>query len=316
MNFLTADKLLPLETTDVVIDLSPLALLAVSGEGAKKLLQGQLTCQLEDITENQSRLGAYCNPQGRMLSLFRLFFFKDTYYLQMPAEILDDTLNTLKKYAVFFKVKLEDASSTIQRISIHGPQAEKKLKLFSTTLPQNTDEALLLDDMLCVKLPGVLAHYEFLGAADNIKNLREKISAHTETSSINAWKYANIAAGIPSIYAATFTKLLPHEVNLPQINGVSFSKGCYTGQEIIARMEYRGQLKKHMYRARVKTTVLPEPGHAIYHDKACGLIVESCEEAPGAYQILFIADQTDTETRQLFLDSANIVSLELLPLPY
>jgi folate-binding protein YgfZ len=315
MTFSTSEKLFPLETTDIIIDLSSLSLLAVSGEGAKKLLQGQLTCQMEDISANQSGLGAYCNPQGRILSLFQIFFFNETYYLQMPAEILAETLKTLQKYAVFFKVKLEDASSSLQRISFCGPQAETKLKNIFAELPREISETLLLDNLLCIKLPSANAHYEFVGLPDDIKNLWRKISAHAETAKINAWKYANISAGIPSIYTQTFAKLLPHEINLPQIKGVSFTKGCYTGQEIIARMEYRGQLKKHMYRARVKADAIPEAGQPIFHEKICGTIVDSCEEAPTVYQILFIADQTDIETRQLFLDSANIHLLELLPLP-
>ena len=237
--------------------LSHLGLLKVSGNDAKKLLQGQLTCNLDEVTPTNSLLGAHCNPQGRILSLFRIIMRNDSYYLEMPAETLSVALAALKKYAMFFKVELTDASAELADIS---------------------DAASL---------------------------------------SFNAWKAGNIEAGIPAIYANTSGKLLPHEINLPLINAVSFTKGCYTGQEIIARMQYRGQLKKRMYRARVTTQTLSVPGTDIYNDAGpCGIIVDSCQEADTSFQLLVVANQADRENQQLFLDPDKIEQLEFVSLPY
>jgi folate-binding protein YgfZ len=294
----------------MLIDLSHTGLLQVAGQDAKKLLQGQLTCNLEEISTEQSRLGAHCNPQGRMLSLFRIFYFQDAYYLQMPAETLSEAIAALQKYAMFFKVKLADAGQ-LRSVAYHGEALEK----YTPKLPQKTDDTILIDDVLIIKLPGE-NFYEMVGDATQLKKIAEALATETVPDSINAWKALHIAAGIPNLYTATIGKLLPHEINLQSINAVSFDKGCYTGQEIVARMHYRGQLKKHMYRARVKTTLLPEPGSDIYADTPCGKIVDSCHENAEYAQILVIANQADAESRQLFLDSAKIQPLEFLTLPY
>jgi folate-binding protein YgfZ len=229
--------------------LSHLGLLKVTGKDAHKLLQGQLTCNLDDIGKT-GLLGAHCNPQGRVLSLFRITAADDSYYLEMPAELLPIALQALKKYAVFYKVELSDASTELEQSAL----------------------------------------------------------------SFNDWKTSNIEAGIPAIYASTTGKLLPHEINLPDLNAVSFNKGCFTGQEIIARMHYRGQLKKRMYRARVSSKALPQPGADIYAAEGpAGTIVDSCQEADGSYQLLVVANQ---QNQQLFLDPDKIEPLEFVSLPY
>jgi folate-binding protein YgfZ len=293
----------------IVINLSHLGLVRVSGEGAKKLLQGQLTCDLEEISQTQSRLGAYCTPQGRMLSLFRIFQYGDDYYLQMPAEIVADTIATLKKYAVFFKVNLSDVSCELTRLSISGIGAEAALTTMFGMLPQAVDSAVLAGKVLIIKLPGREPHYELIAEAAELTAL-----AATAKNAENTWKYLNISAGLPDLYAATSGKFLPHEINLPALNGVSFNKGCYTGQEIVARMHYRGQLKKHMFHGRISSPATP--GADIYDEAGrAGIIVDSCQEKDSSYQILLITDKNAIESKQLFVDFAKIVPIELMTLP-
>jgi folate-binding protein YgfZ len=295
--------------TPLFINLSHLGLLRVSGEGAKKLLQGQLTCDIEEISQTQSRLGAYCTPQGRMLSLFRIFLYGDDFYLQMPAEIVANTIATLKKYAVFFKVNITDASSELTRLSISGEAAEEVLTARFGMLPQAVDGAVEAAKVLIIKLPGREPHYELIADAA----LLSELSASAKNAE-NTWKYLNISAGLPDLYAATQGKFLPHEINLPALNGVSFNKGCYTGQEIVARMHYRGQLKKHMFHGRISSPATP--GADIYDEAGrAGVIVDSCQENDSSYQILLIADKNAIESKQLFVDFAKIVPIELMTLP-
>jgi folate-binding protein YgfZ len=295
----------------MLIDLSHTGLLRVSGEGAMKLLQGQLTCNIAEITADQSRLGAHCNPQGRILSFFRIWYFQDAYYLQMPKETVPEAMAALQKYAMFFKVTLTDESDTLGRISYQGDA----LKNHFVTLPVQMDATITVDDLLITQITDT-AHYEIIGAMSRLQKIINALAIKTTVDNINAWKTIQITAGIPTIYANTIGKFLPHEINLQHINAVSFNKGCYTGQEIIARMHYRGQLKKRMYRARVKTDTLPLPGSDIYDEAPCGMIVDSCQEDANYHQILVIANQTDTESKQLFLDPAKIQPLEFLSLPY
>lgn len=229
----------------------PLGLICVTGEGAKKFLQGQLTCNLDEISSEISCLGAHCNPQGRIISLFTLFLRNDDYYLQMPIDLIPIALAALQKYAVFFKVKLHETPNTISNLS-------------------------------------------------------------EET-----WKKLNISAGIPTIYAVTSEKFLPHELNLHKLQGISFNKGCYTGQEIIARMHYRGKLKTHMYRVKAESNEPPQLGNEIFNSStSSGNIVDFVQVGYNSYELLITALEADVNSNTLFLNKEKTTRLEILTLPY
>ncbi len=294
-------------TINALADLSHLGLLKIAGNDAKKFLQGQLTCNLEEISPTQTRLAAHCNPQGRMISLFRLLFYRESYYLQMPQESIQIALNGLKKYAVFFKTAMDNASDTLIRIGYCGNQ----LRDFIATLPEHADEAVYTHDLLIIKLPGNTPRYEILGEFSPVSALWEKLATTASCISNDAWKYFDIAAHIAALYPETVEKFLPHEINLDVLNGISFNKGCYTGQEIIARMQYRGKLKNRLYRARVTSNMAPERGSNIYRDtEIAGSIVDYCQIGYNNYEMLVIAQEVDIKTNSLVLNQAPIEYLD------
>jgi folate-binding protein YgfZ len=279
-------------TANNIMDLSHLGLLKVTGVDAKKFLQGQLTCNLEEITSLQTQIGAHCTPQGRVISLFRLFYHQEGYYLQMPRIMLPFALVALKKYIVFFKAELSDASDQFICIGYWGDQ----LKNYLGILPENIGEIATTNNLLILKLK---ERYQILGQFSALTLLwRKLINAHKHVAA-DIWEYLDFTAAIPRIYPATTEKFLPHEINLQHLNALSFNKGCYTGQEIIARMQYRGKLKNQLYHAIVNTTLTPSPGGDIY-DKTgvTGTIVDYYKKSAAAYELLIISNKTDC----LFLD--------------
>lgn len=285
------------QTINCIIDLSYLGLLKVTGSRAKELLQGQLTCNLEEVSLTKTRLGAHCNSQGRMISLFRIFFYRDSYYLQMPATSIPFALNALKKYAVFFKVELSDASHEFLRIGYCGDA----LKIFLPLIPEMIEDLLQVDDLLIIKFPGQISRYEILGDFTAISVLWKKLAEKNIFISDTVWKYLDFQASIPQIYPKTSEKFLPHEINLQHLNGISFNKGCYTGQEIIARMQYRGKVKNQIYQASIKTDMTPQLGNDIYNTVGiAGSIVDCCKTDYNNYEMLIITNEID---QTLFLDS-------------
>ncbi|MHB1947940.1 MAG: CAF17-like 4Fe-4S cluster assembly/insertion protein YgfZ [Gammaproteobacteria bacterium] len=287
---------------NMIAELSQRGLLRVAGKDALKFLQGQLTCDLTEITATQTRLGAHCNPQGRMISLFRLFWFQDAYYLQMPQNLLPIATAALKKYAVFFKVSLDDVSSDFKQMGYSGPG----LKFF----PIGVDEAAESSDVLIMRVQGMTPRYEIIGKEQAVNELKQQLNVSTQPET--AWKCLDIQNRIPAIYPETCEKFLPHELNLPKLNGVSFKKGCYTGQEIIARMEYRGKLKKNLYRARVETPNIPLLDGDIYLQKEpIGSIVDVCQVGYNIFELLVIAS-CDLATAVLSLDTEQKYNLEIL----
>jgi len=255
-------------TSLFIAKLFNLGLLKVQGSRAKELLQGQLTCDMNEVTDTTTHLGAHCNRAGRIISLFRIFYRPPDYFLLMPRDMIPIALNALKKYAVFFKVDLLDWSNDVICIGYSG-------------------------DLKDAGYSNICWHGSFRIILGN-QNLCEKIQQTYQEISIDEWKYHDIINLIPQIYPETSEKFLPHEINLPSLHGVSFNKGCYTGQEIIARMHYRGKLKTHLFRASIKSHRVPLFGADIYDNVAnpAGIIVDFCKTGYNNYEVLYIGQKT------------------------
>lgn len=255
-------------TQNTVTELISLGYLKVSGLDAKKFLQGQLTCDLEDSTPELCLLGAHCNPQGRIISLFHLFQYEGSYLLQMPSSLVPIAYKALKKYAVFFKVELTDVSTEIAALGYCGNEPVFAKKLHAVKLAA----------------PG---RYQILGPKEKISSLLKKIIKNETANYSNAWKYIDLRGKLPEIYPETSEKFLPHDINLPALNGVSFKKGCYTGQEIVARMQYRGQLKKSLQ--FFQTQEQPVRGSEITLEKEIkATVVDYCQVSYNHYELLIL----------------------------
>lgn len=260
---------------NVITDLSHLAVISVQGPDAKTFLQGQLTCNLDEVTLTQSRLGAHCNLKGRLLSVFRLLLATESpepeYYLILPHALAPTCIQNLMKYAMFSQVQIQDKTIAFTKIGLYGPQATERL---ADVLKKNLDN-FKPDDCLqfethegnyiVCRVPAFYDRYEIYGSLPVVKTLWSELKPLFRPVSSLVWELFDIQAGLPTIFPETVDQLLPHHVNLPTLNAVSFNKGCYLGQEIIARMHYRGNIKKHMYRAFVAETLPPPmPGDLLY----------------------------------------------------
>ncbi len=295
-------------TTDLleITDLSPLGLLKVSGPDAKRFLQGQFTCNLDEISVTHSTLGAHCNPQGRIISLFRIFLYHDDYYLQMPKELIPTACTALKKYAIFFKVLLSDATDTVFQLGWNGRGWKRSL-----ILPHQINEQMTHEDVTMIKL----SESRYLMLARTPDALPSSMFTTKHFHSFQSWKKQDLAEGIASIYPESSEKFLPHDINLPHLNGVSFNKGCYTGQEIIARMQYRGKLKYQLVRAHVNTTLKLARGGDLYvENKPCGTIVDYALLTKNSYDLLIITQDIHLKANHVFIDLTKTVALEFDPL--
>lgn len=244
----------------ILVDLNQAyGLIAVSGLDAKTFLQGQLTCDVTEITSMKSGLGAYCNIKGRIIALFRIFMIAEDYFLQLPLGVLATTLTQLKKHALFSKVAIENVTEKWYRLGIVFPATA--LIDFPT---DNTFKSAILS------LPGTYPRFEWIipiHSVDHAKQLFENCSEKFKNLNyrdFELWKLLDIQAGIPEIWPETTEQLLPHSLNLPALGAVSFNKGCYRGQEIVARMEYRAKLKRQLFQITLDTNKVPSPGTKLY----------------------------------------------------
>lgn len=295
-------------------DLIDLGLIRISGKDAKQFLQGQLTCDLEEINTEQSRLGAHCDVKGRIIAGFRLFFYQNDYYFLLPRSTLPLLLASLQKYAVFSKVKLTEVSQDWQIIGLYGPTI-KGLFNEQRLYPTKENGVAESGHTLCLSTPGPMPRAILLAP---VSPTIDFIDTKFEQQSVNHWHLLDIMDGIPTIYPETSGQFTPHQLNFPEIGGVSFKKGCYIGQEIIARTHYLGKSKSRLYRVRFQVHILPLPGTPLFENEQKtekGTLIMCAKEQDNYYQAL-VCLQTQAISHTIRLGSLEGPVLDFLELPY
>ncbi len=307
-------------TGEVIADLSHLGLIAVYGEDAAAFLQGQFTGDVRQVDSGHSQLSAYCSPKGRMLANFRIFMRGDRYFLCLPRTLVEGTVKRLRMFVLRAKVTLEDASDSLVRIGFSGPQSESELRAYLGNLPPQVDEAVQAKDLTAIRLPGPHPRFEIHGELEPMKKLWTTLDVHAAPVGRDPWELLDIRAGLPMVYEQTADAFVPQMTNLQVLGGVNFKKGCYTGQEVVARMQYLGKLKRRMYRARVDASEQPQPGDGVFAEgsngQSTGKVVSARRAPDGGFELLAVLEIARTHDAPLHLGNAGGPVLELLDLPY
>jgi tRNA-modifying protein YgfZ len=262
--------------------LAHIGCLQITGPDVVRFLQGQLTCHVEALNPHESCFSAYCTPQGRIISLFHLYKAENICSLFMPRALVGPTLQALKKFAVFFKVALKDASDEYTIIGCFEEAPHQ---------PRDDDRGIM---QIPISKTRCLRIYK-----------RDTQLETAMTSSI--WQLANIEEGLPTIYPETLAHFLPHDLNLDLLGALHFDKGCYTGQEIIARMQYRGKIKNRLHTACIHNHS-PKPGESVMallgkETRSIGEIVDAAPSIHPIYKLLLVISENDANNTPVFLKS-------------
>jgi len=237
--------------------------LAITGKDASKFLQGYTTCDLDDLTDSVSSMGAVCNLQGRMVTSFRIIRLENGYLLRMDRELIGATREFLRKYIVFSKAEMADVSDTIHCYGVCGP------------IPDSPGMRHQLHSTGNVHTIRVSAGERYEVWAD--EPLPE-FSA-TDALPLQGWWQREIEDGIAWVTAVTAGEFLPQMFDYHRLGGVDFDKGCYLGQEIVARMQYRGALKRRLHRGAAGRVVAIGDVLLGEGDKSAGTIVAAADTA-------------------------------------
>ena len=302
----------------VVARLSDHGVIKVEGDDAQIFLHNQFTNDLKQgVTDANSQLSAYCSPKGRILALFRIFKQGNAYYMVMPGAAIEATLKRLRMFVLMSKVTLTDASSEIACLGFSGSESEEKIKAVLGGAPEHVDEVYCAGSISIIRVPGPLPRFEIVAPLTEIKKLQTTLGEKFTTASHHVWQLLDILAGIPAILAANVDAFVPQMVNLQAVNGLSFKKGCYPGQEIVARMQYLGKLKRRMYLLQSNTQNIPQPGDAIFTagDHKTGIVV-TAQASDNGIVLLAVVEIAKAEGTSLHLDNACGPKLEIQALPY
>lgn len=288
--------------------------LAVRGADAGKFLQGQLTCNLNYLSDARASLGARCTQKGRMQSSFRILLEGDGVVLAMASELIEPQLLDLKKYAVFSKSRLTNESASWVRFGVNdGDAALVKLGL---ELDQETDAVARTDTLIAIRVSPARAEvWVRAEAADSVQQL---LASQLPQGALNDWLLGQVRAGIGQVFEQTREEFIPQMINLQAVGGVSFKKGCYTGQEIVARMQYLGKLKRRLYRLTLEDGELPPPGLPVFspvHTSAVGNVVLAAR-AGNTLEVLAVLQADAAEGDSIRLGAPDGPALHVSDLPY
>ena len=305
----------------VFSDLSHLGVIAVYGADAESFLQSQFSNDISQLTETGTQLDAYCTPKGRILGLMRVFRQGETWYLRLPEDTLEAVIQRLRMYVMRADVTLEDVSDNFLRIGISGEDAAGELQTVMSDVPAEADQLRHSGDITLLRVPGVLPRFEaYISSLETASKLWDSLNVRGAPVGESAWRLLEIRDGLPNIFAATSELFVPQMTNLQLLNGVSFKKGCYPGQEIVARMQYLGTLKRRMYLGHIDTEQQPLPADSLFtgtdSEQAVGRIVDAQPHPDGGQLVLAVMQIKVAEAGDMHLGSADGPLMALEDLPY
>lgn len=279
-----------------------LGVLTVAGSDAVKLLQGQITCNINDITDTKSSLGAMCNPKGRVITTFLLVKNADAFLMILPKELLAAVKKRLQMYVLRSDVTLTDSSDQLCLIGLsHTTSGEAAEHRFAT----NRQENIVVDFQgRCL----------IIANADNAKKFwLEQLQLGFQPDNSAQWRYLDISSGLPWLSAQTSEEFIPQMLNLDKLGGISFTKGCYTGQEIVARTHYLGKTKREMFIAECNALEPPEPNSIIIDDSTgteqnIGKVL-CAQSQQNNCKMLIVLQVADTDTYNLKLENHTGITL-------
>ena len=305
---------------DVITDLSSLTLLRVRGADAKTFLNAQLTNEIDTLDANQHRLAAWCTAQGRMLAVFRVFMRDGDYCLQLPVSLRDEVIKRLRMFVLRSRVTVECVDTELVRLGISGPSAEALVRGAVGQVPPSDDTVVTQGSITALCLPGVHPRFELIAPLAEAMAIWEASESKAVPVGAGIWAWFDILAGLPTVLPPTKEMFVPQMANLELVGGVNFKKGCYPGQEIVARMQYLGKLKQRMVRAHVSAEA-PVAGTPVFSPdmpggQSAGTVVDAQPSADGGADLLVVAQIASVQRGELHLASEVGPLLQIQPLPY
>lgn len=311
----------PISATDtlsdqdnVLCDLSHMGLLELEGADAVSFLQGQVTNDVKLLNGSNAHYTGYCTPKGRLLAIFLAFAHNGHLHLQMPKVLLESITKRLKMYVLRSKVNIQDMSEQVFKFGISGHNATKLLAKLFPSLPQQPMQLETHANGVVIRLPGDTPRYEVLSNIEHAPQLWSALARDCKIADADYWEWLEIQAGIPEVYPKTQEEFVPQMLNLDLLSAINFKKGCYTGQEIVARTHYLGTVKRRTQLAQSSNAA--ETGNDVKNDKQeiVGKVVRCAQSPSGYYDLLIEARLESLEAGNVFVND-HALAIKTLPYP-
>lgn len=310
-------ELLAARDNTVLCDLSQFGTLRVSGEEAQSFLQNLLSNDIREVASGRAQLSSLNDPKGRMLATFLVWRDGGDYLLQLPRPLCEPIRKKLSMYVLRAKVKVADASDEVVALGLSGPSAQELLAKLFGELPDTSCGVVSTGEASVVRLGDT--RFQIATAAQYASAIWKTLVLHAQPAGSACWDWLAIRAGVPVVLPATQEQFVPQMSNLEIIGGVNFKKGCYPGQEIVARMQYLGKLKKRMYLAHVDGGN-PRPGMHLFsadmEGQSSGMVVNAAPAPGSGHDVLAVVQIASHDAHPVHLGSLDGPRLQFHPLPY
>lgn len=311
-----SEELRSAQSATILAPLTDIGLIRVCGDDADVFLHNLLTNDLKGLSADGAQRSGICNPKGRLLATFLIWREGADLLIALSSDLHAAILKKLSMYVLRSKVKLSDASDQRMLIGLSGPEAAKALADLGP-IPTESLKTSNIEYGQVVRVD--VERYLLAVDASAAERVWRKLAALARPAGLAAWHWLEIIAGIPLVSSATQEEFIPQMINFELIDGVSFKKGCYPGQEIVARTQYLGKIKRRMYRAHLEGE-LPVAGAHLYApetgDQSCGTVVRGSPAPDGGNEFLAVIQSTCAEAGEVHLDSPSGPRLVFQPLPY
>jgi len=312
----THSELATTKTCTAICDLSQFGLIRVSGEDAQGFLQNLFSSDLREVSAQRAQLSSFNTAKGRMLATFLIWKSGDDYFLHLPHSLHAAIQKKLSMYVLRSKVKISDASNELVCLGLAGIEAQALVEECFASLPQDAMAVVHDNHGSVIRLGD--DRFQIVTTPEQAPSLWKCLNDGARPSGSACWDWLNIRAGVPVILPATQEQFVPQMANLELIGGVNFKKGCYPGQEIVARMQYLGKLKRRMYLAHIEGTA--QAGDELYSPEmagqACGMVVNAAAAPGGGSDLLAVVQISSHDGHPVHLGSLDGEQLKFEALPY
>jgi len=311
----TASARLPL----TLMTLDDWALATITGADSEKYLQGQVTADVANMAADQHLLAAHCDSKGKMWSNLRLFHTQDGFAWILRRSVRDAQLNELKKYAVFSKVTIA-ADDDHVLLGIAGFQARAALANLFTTLPDAEKQVVQDEQTTLLWFAQPAERFLLVTDAATAEKITGTLRGEAQLNNSQQWLALNIEAGLPIIDAANSAQFIPQATNLQALGGISFKKGCYTGQEMVARAKFRGANKRALWYLAGNASRAPQAGEDLEMQmgenwRRTGTVLAGVQLDDGRVLVQVVMNN-DMEPASVFRVRDDSGTLRIEPLPY
>ena len=313
----SAAELAATRSQTVVADLSHYGLIAFSGEDTQTFLHGQITNDLRGLQESTAVFAAYLSPKGRMLANFLVMKRGDDVLVMLPEALRESIQKRLSMFILRSKVKGRDAGPEWVRLGIDGADAASLIAdILATAAPVGMMAVAHGANAFALRLGD--GRFDLFLAPDAAPAAWEKLTARARPVGAPVWDWLMVQAGVPVVLPQTQDHFVPQMANMEILGGVSFNKGCYPGQEIVARSQYLGKVKRRLHLAHLDAEA--QPGEELFApdpaDQSAGLIANAAPAPDGGWDVLAVVLNPSVEAGEVRLKSRDGAKLSFKPLPY